>query len=36
MFKNENKGNVFKARWFVLPDINTDVIIIDALVIPLK
>ena len=22
-FKNENKGIVFKARWFVRPDINT-------------
>ena len=28
MFKNENKGIVFKARWFVRPDINMGVIII--------
>ena len=46
MLKNENKhdkGIVFKARWCVRPDINTDVTIIFAwndsgyaLVIPLK
>ena len=30
MFKNDNKGIVFKARWFVQPDINTDVTIIFA------
>ena len=27
VFKNDNKGIVFKARWFVRPDINTDVTI---------
>ena len=30
LFKNENKGIVFKARWFVRPDINTGVTIIFA------
>ena len=30
MLKNDNKGIVFKARWFVRPDINTDVTIIFA------
>ena len=30
MFKNENKGIVFKARWFVRPYINTGVTIIFA------
>ena len=28
MFKNKNKGIVFKVRWFVRPDINTDMTII--------
>ena len=28
MFKNDKKGIVFKAWWFVRPDINTDVTII--------
>ena len=27
MFKNENKGIVFKARWFVRHDMNTDMTI---------
>ena len=43
MLKNEIKGIVFKAQWFVRPDINTDVTIIFAwndsgyaLVIPLN
>ena len=30
MFKNDNKGIVFKARWFVRPDMNMDVTIIFA------
>ena len=30
MFKNDNKGIVFKSRWFVQPDINMDVTIIFA------
>ena len=30
VFKNDNKGIVFEARWFVRPDINTDVTIIFA------
>ena len=40
---NENKGIVFKARWFVQPNMNTGVTIIFvwhdsgyALIIPLK
>ena len=43
MFKNDNKGIVFKVRWFVRPNINMDVTNIFswndsgyALVIPLK
>ena len=40
MFKNENKGIVFKVRWFVRPNINTDVTIIfvwnDEGIIPLN
>ena len=28
VFKNENKGIVLKARWFVRPDINTGATII--------
>ena len=30
VFKNDDKGIVFKAGWFVRPDINTDVTIIFA------
>ena len=30
MLKNENKGIVFKARWFVWSGINTDVTIMFA------